>query len=162
MKTPDQLASEIVKTLEESLSDFLKAEKEDIGTSDQKNVVSFLAEFKKKISLLSEKLIDPKAEFKKLLLDAFFDEDGKYNPYGLEFRDWPKVNEDGHEEDLDMENHEILSLTDDKLTMCAGGDWQEPLTFDVVLSNGRLTVVNVRPGFKNGMGPGELKKKLEA
>ncbi len=162
MKSPYELASKTAKRIEESLTDFLKKESVGNGINTQKSVASFLEECKRNISLLSETLIDPKAKFKKMLLDAFFGKDGEYDPYDLRFRDWPKVNEDGHEEDLDMENHEIISLTDDKLTMCAGGDWQDPLTFDVVMLNGRLTVVNVRPGFERGMDPDEFKKKLTA
>lgn len=76
---------------------------------------------------------------------------------------WPKVLDDpqdpsSEKEDLDMENFEWLSLTDDELIIACGGDWQEPLTLTIRLIKGQLTVTNVTEGFEEGLGEEELLK----
>jgi hypothetical protein len=43
----------------------------------------------------------------------------------------------GHE-DVDFENCELLGLTENSITIFAGGDWQEPLVFTMVMKDGEL------------------------
>jgi len=67
------------------------------------------------------------------------------NIYDLDVVNWPTTpNEDGGDEKLDLENWGILSITDTKMVMCAGGDWQIPVTFDIELINGKLTASNYK------------------
>lgn len=42
-----------------------------------------------------------------------------WDQYLLKFKNWPKVDE----EDLDTENFSWMSITDDELVICCGGDW---------------------------------------
>lgn len=69
---------------------------------------------------------------------------------------WPQVklpDLDGEvfDEPLDMENFEYISITDDELVICCGGDWQEHLTLTIKLINGKLTVVHTEEGYNHGM-----------
>jgi uncharacterized protein len=54
---------------------------------------------------------------------------------------WPK--EDG--EYLDTENVTILNSTRDKVTVVAGGDWQEGLQFDIVMWGDIAVPINIKP-----------------
>jgi hypothetical protein len=79
---------------------------------------------------------------------------------------WPIVkieDEDFQEEEpLDMENFEWLSITDDELVICCGGDWQEPQTLTIKVVNGKLTVTNTIPGeYRNGLNEEQFKLALQ-
>lgn len=51
----------------------------------------------------------------------------------LNLENWPKVDDgEGHMENIDLENFEIIDITDDKLTVFAGGDWQDPIQFSII------------------------------
>lgn len=81
---------------------------------------------------------------------------------------WPTVeiresfdDEEFEEEEVDLENWEIISISDDKLTMCAGGDWQEPTTFSLVpYDENYLMVTNVHEGYEDGMHYDDVLKIL--
>lgn len=59
--------------------------------------------------------------------------------------------EDGNDEQLDFENFEVLSITTDKMTVCAGGDWQEPLTFSLTPNGDKFIVTDIMTGFNLGL-----------
>ncbi len=59
--------------------------------------------------------------------------------------------EDGLKEVIDFENFEILSIYDDKMTVCAGGDWQEPLIFSLVSYGDKLQATDIMSGFRIGL-----------
>jgi hypothetical protein len=76
---------------------------------------------------------------------------------------WPQVvssyGED--EEELDVESWEILSLDEDRMIICAGGDWQQPLTLTIELFNDELLqVVNSENGYEEGLSNEEILKIL--
>lgn len=81
---------------------------------------------------------------------------------------WPEVSEpdsfdDGEEslEGLDLENWEIISISDDKMVMWAGGDWQEPLTFTLVKSDeNSLMATDIHEGNEDGMSYNDVIKAL--
>ena len=58
---------------------------------------------------------------------------------------WPEIKEEYEDEihdfePLDCENFEIISVTDDTIVMCAGGDWQLPHKVTISLVDDELTV----------------------
>jgi hypothetical protein len=59
-----------------------------------------------------------------------------------EIHNWPDVETDGETERLDLENVELLELTDDKAVVWGGGDWQEPMKVTVELVEGKLSVTD--------------------
>jgi hypothetical protein len=62
--------------------------------------------------------------------------------------------EPGDEEDIDFENNEIISLTPSRITVLAGGDWQEPLVFSAKYNRESVTHIpsTVEPGvYEDGM-----------
>ena len=67
----------------------------------------------------------------------------------------------GHE-DVDFENCEIIALTKDTITLWAGGDWQEPITFSMTFKNGLLYYNNdaTEKGESDGMTVRQLLKTL--
>jgi hypothetical protein len=46
--------------------------------------------------------------------------------------EFPDMDEEDLLEDLDLENCEVLSLKENSVTFCAGGDWQEPMKVEMV------------------------------
>ena len=80
---------------------------------------------------------------------------------------WPIVrleDEAGHSEmePLDMENFEWLSITDNEIKVCCGGDWQEPQTLTIVLVNGKLTVTNAIEGeYQEGMNEEQFLQAIQ-
>lgn len=72
-------------------------------------------------------------------------EDGDFSLYGLtQIPGWPQINyDDGEEvivEPLDLENCGVIGFTATTLTICGGGDWQEPHTVVVALVDGQLMI----------------------
>jgi hypothetical protein len=110
-----------------------------------------------------------------ILRGAILEKDGddvEVNIYGLRdvISNWPTVgdpNDEDNQESVDLENWEILKINKESAVFCAGGDWQEPITFTVVpnpkeyLAGDKLLVTMITPGFKAGMGEKEILKKLE-
>jgi len=42
------------------------------------------------------------------------------------------------EEEIDFENFSVLELNEDNIVICAGGDWQEPIKFELFLDNDNI------------------------
>ena len=103
--------------------------------------------------------------------NAWF-EDGDYNGILIsiihEFPNYPKVEIDGDTSDdlkfvtsdnyneekyelLDTENFEIVSADDDEVVICAGGDWQTPLTFTIKEVGSKLVITDIYSGFSDGL-----------
>ena len=107
---------------------------------------------------------------KDIVRNAIIDSDGDIDIYGLcgVVANWPQVEEpdsfdeeEFHEEPLDLENWEIIFISDDKMVMCGGGDWQEPLTFTLVkLDENTLMSTNGYRNFESGMSNEDIRKAL--
>jgi hypothetical protein len=78
---------------------------------------------------------------------------GEFDIYGINIKNWP---EDEENESLDMENYGFIELTEDKLLMWAGGDWQDPKNIEIRLVEGELTAVNT---FETDDNDKELKQE---
>ncbi len=91
---------------------------------------------------------------KEKLKPILIDEDGDITPHNLpdHVSNWPKIDD----EELDTENFEILYLTHDELCIACGGDWQEPQTVTIGLSDGGLIVKSAVDGYAEGMSYDEL------
>jgi len=109
---------------------------------------------------LRENLIDSPEETWNVHYDIFGEEN---------VVNWPQVSlkdfsddpdEEAIDEPLDMENFEWLSVTDDELIVACGGDWQEPLTLTMRIVDGKITVVNVVPGFEEGLDVNDIIKLI--
>jgi len=48
---------------------------------------------------------------------------------------------------VDVENFEILSMSDDEFILCAGGDWQTPIKFKLFLDNGEIKTEKISDTF---------------
>lgn len=107
---------------------------------------------------------------KDILRKAIIDKDGDIDIYelGTVVPNWPEVEEqdssdegESYSEPLDLENWEIISISDEKMVMCAGGDWQQPLTFTLVkLNEETLMVTNIHEGYEDGMSEEDILKAL--
>lgn len=81
---------------------------------------------------------------------------------------WPEVpepdafdDEEVYDEPLDLENWEIISISDKQMVMCAGGDWQEPLTFILEKHDEEtLKVIDTQDGYEKGMSYEDILKAL--
>lgn len=102
--------------------------------------------------------------FKEILKDALII-NGKVDIRNLKGRviNWPEVGEpDAFDDDeesmehLDLENWEIISISDNNMVMCAGGDWQEPLTFTLTAENGLLWADKITEGYEEGLSEKEI------
>lgn len=70
---------------------------------------------------------------------------------------WPTVkDDDGDEESLDLENYEIIKITDSEMVVACGGDWQEPLTFTLVPDGDKLKAIDITAGFDDGLSDKEV------
>lgn len=89
-----------------------------------------------------------------ILKDNNFIEDGEIEVYILPdlVKNWPTIKDDDYGEELDLENWEITELNDDKMHIACGGDWQEPLNFDLIPDGDSLKAVNIQNGFESGDG----------
>lgn len=82
-------------------------------------------------------------------------------PNYLKISKWPKVMYDGEMEDLDTENFSWMSITDDELVICCGGDWQDPMEVVIRLINDKLTVVDsYSSDFEDGLEEDEFNELL--
>ena len=73
--------------------------------------------------------------------------------------DWPK---DEDEDDIDLENFEVISYTDNILKILAGGDWQESYEIDIRFDNGVFYVINSKicEEYYSGLDDEELYELL--
>jgi hypothetical protein len=75
---------------------------------------------------------------------------------------WPSASdEDGEVEPADLENWEILEITENSVKVACGGDWQEPITFTLVADGDRLVAKDAHEGFEIGLGYKEILKILK-
>lgn len=88
-------------------------------------------------------------------LRPFLVEEGELCPYLLQdINGWPNVafpeemQEDG-EDLLDTENFSYVEHTETTLTVCCGGDWQEPHTVVIAFVNGQVIVESCEPSDFN-------------
>lgn len=98
-----------------------------------------------------------------ILKDNNFIEDGEIEVYNLTdiVKNWPTIKEDDYDEELDLENWEIIELNDDRMHISCGGDWQEPLNFDLIPDGDLLKAVNIQNGWESdGLSDEELKTIL--
>lgn len=68
--------------------------------------------------------------------------------------------EDGNQECIDFENFEVISIKPDKMVVCAGGDWQEPLTFTLVVNGDKLKATDIVAGYKDGLNLDKIESLL--
>lgn len=81
---------------------------------------------------------------------------------------WPTVelrdsydDDEFDEEDLELENWEIISVSDDKMVMCAGGDGQKAQIFTLIpYDENYLMVTEIGEGYEEGMHYDDLLKIL--
>lgn len=83
-------------------------------------------------------------EFLRALLPYVMD-NGQFELYGISgINGWPEINytHDGEtiQEPLDLENHGVVEIGENNLTISCGGDWQEPHTVEIKFENGRVFV----------------------
>ena len=90
-----------------------------------------------------------KSELAKMIIDG---ED--IDIYNLNVENWPN-DEDGESQDL--ENWTINTISDDKMVMCCGGDWQDGMRLTIELVNDKLTVTGVEKDiFEDGLDSEEI------
>lgn len=104
---------------------------------------------------------------KECLRDMLYDKDGdEVDAYNLDAKNWPNAKDEEGEDagSLDMENYEFMELTDTRLVMECGGDWQLPMRVVIELVDGELTVTSATEveQYKEGMDEEEFKKILLA
>ena len=66
-------------------------------------------------------------------IEEILEEEEIYEPLWNTF--WNSRPKTDNGEDIDIENFEILSMNEDEIIMCAGGDWQTPVKFKIYLDN---------------------------
>lgn len=109
---------------------------------------------------------------KDILREILVDVKGYVNVYNLldNCINWPNaippadldLDEDWIDEPQDLENYEILSITDDKIIICCGGDWQEPMTIEIESFNGVLTVTSAEAtDYDDGMSNEDILEILK-
>ena len=54
-------------------------------------------------------------------------------------------------EPVDFENFEVLEMTDDKIIVCSGGDWQDPTKFEMTLVDEKIKINVIDYTFEEGM-----------
>ena len=80
---------------------------------------------------------------------------------------WPITNnsETGAIEKVSTENFSIIEITRDKISVMAGGDWQDPIKFDIVLWQDVLVPINIKYVgalcWEEGIGKEEFFKKID-
>lgn len=55
---------------------------------------------------------------------------------------YPQQENDGFMEELDLENHGFMEITDNKIIFYAGGDWQKPMEVVVELIDNALLITS--------------------
>lgn len=83
------------------------------------------------------------------------------------FSFWPNTNNSGTGklEKVSTENFSIIEMTRDRISVMAGGDWQDPIKFDIVLWQDVLVPINIKYvgaiGWKDGIEKDEFLKTLD-
>ncbi len=81
-------------------------------------------------------------------------------PYELDLhriKNWPKIPYDDDMEKLDLENFGWVEITNDKLVISCGGDWQDPHTVEIGLVDNKLVVTNsYQDDFNDGISEDEF------
>ena len=126
------------------------------------------------LNFLVETQSNKKSKFFELLIKYMYEPKSKF-PFSLwtlhkYVKNWPEItyseryDKDGNLEEttesLDLENHEIMSLTKDKLVFYANGDWQPEHVVTIKLVNGKLSVTDCRP-YDRKKDKGKRPKKNE-
>ena len=77
---------------------------------------------------------------------------------------WPNTRntETGKTEKVSCENFSVIEMTRDRISVMAGGDWQDPIQFDIVIWQDSLVAINVKfvKEWNVGMGEREFFKQL--
>lgn len=73
--------------------------------------------------------------------------DGELEMHNLNVENWPNAvtsfeDSEDDPDPLDLENFGFMEISDDKIIMWAGGDWQEPRKFTIELVDGKPTVTS--------------------
>lgn len=127
----------------------------------RERIQTLIAEYRESI-----KPPEPKryATLKECLRDLLFEENGDFDPRAITMaKNWPDVRDDDDEpEPVDMENYEFIELTDTKLRMCAGGDWQFETTIELELVDGQLRVTRTEDANEVGMSDDAFIERLKA
>lgn len=106
-----------------------------------------LRELIKKEFTVESQIHTTSRSLKKLVLGRIWpdQEDTDLEIYELNASNWPNDEDD---EPIDLENHEILEITDDYLILIAGGDWQQPCKMKIQLVDGDLQVTESTQDFE--------------
>lgn len=108
------------------------------------------------------------SQLKEILRDILFDKNGHIEVYNLADAciNWPNAiepeNLDGEEwfeEPQDLENYDIVYITDEEIEISCGGDWQEPMTIRIECFNGILTVTSAEADEGPDFGLDEIEIK---
>jgi len=54
------------------------------------------------------------------------------------------------DEEIDIENFEILSISENEIVMCGGGDWQNPVKFKIFLEKNEVKTKKISDSFEEG------------
>lgn len=59
---------------------------------------------------------------------------------------WPRTRNTstGKLERVDLENFSVIKMERDKISVMAGGDWQDPIQFDIVIWDDTLAAINIK------------------
>jgi hypothetical protein len=76
--------------------------------------------------------------------------------------DWVVIeDEDGEIEELELENFEILEITNEYFIFCGGGDWQEPHKVKMTYKENNVYYMeDLGEDYKKGLSPKEFCEKL--
>jgi len=162
----DDMATEIREAMESLESVYALIPKLLRGKVDKKKqrIEELLVEYEQ-VKAAKKPEIKRYATLKECLRDILFD--GTYfHRYGLDAANWPVAPNDDDDDEfpdepVNLENCEFIELTDTKLVVAAGGDWQESTVMTMELVDGVLTVTHSEIGYKVGMDVEEFKKLLQ-
>ena len=162
----DDMATEIKEAMESLESVYALIPKLLRGKVDKKKqrIEELLVEYEQAKEAKKPK-IKRYATLKECLRDTVM-WTGHFNRHELTAANWPTApNADGDDEypdePVNLENCDFIELTDTKLVVAAGGDWQESTIMTMELVDGVLTVTHSEVGYKNGMDVEEFKKLLQ-
>lgn len=79
---------------------------------------------------------------------------------------WPKTKnlENGKTERVSMERFSVISIDREKVSVMAGGDWQQPISFDIVLwKEKQLVPINIKfvDNWNDGLDQSDVIKALQ-